>query len=132
MDSVEKRAIEKILMAISGRQTVQFLVRNTKSVDFKVSSLKFVRRKVIRKMRLQKAAKTTAGAHNISLHRMKMSEGTGKISEVTQSTQNLMKKQQNMKKLHHKAWDNENEMYIKSSLTEEPTLKLRMCLDIWA
>ena len=34
-----------------------------------------------------------------------MSEKSGKISRVSQSTQNLMKKQQNMKKLRHEVWD---------------------------
>ena len=66
------------------------------------------------------------------LHRMKMSEGNGKISRVTQSTQNLIKKQQNMKKLCHEVWDKKKGMYIKSDLPEEPTLKLRMCLEVEA
>ena len=49
-----------------------------------------------------------------------MSEKSGKISRVSQSTQNLMKKQQNMKKLRHKVWDEKEEVYIKSGLPEEP------------
>jgi hypothetical protein len=61
-----------------------------------------------------------------------MSEKSGKISRVSQSTQNLMKKQQNMKKLRHKVWDEEEEMYIKSGLPEEPKLTIRMCVDILA
>ena len=39
--------------------------------------------------------KTTTGAHQVTLKRMKMSLRSGKISRVSQSTQNLMKKQQN-------------------------------------
>jgi hypothetical protein len=50
---------------------------------------------------------------------MKMSEKSGKISMVSQSNQNLMKKQQNMKKLRHKVWDEKEEVYIKSGLPEE-------------
>jgi hypothetical protein len=36
--------------------------------------------------------KTTAGAHHFTINRMKMSEKSGNISKVSQSTQNLMKK----------------------------------------
>jgi hypothetical protein len=39
--------------------------------------------------------KTTVGAHHFTINRMKMSEKSGKISKVSQSTQNMMKKQQN-------------------------------------
>ena len=63
---------------------------------------------------------------------MKMLEKSGKISRVSKSTQNLMKKQQNMKKLRHEVWDEEEKMYIKSGLPEEPKLKIRMCVDILA
>jgi hypothetical protein len=63
---------------------------------------------------------------------MKMSESSGKISRVSQLTQNLMKKQQNMKKLHHKVWDEKEDMYTKSRLPEEPKLKIRMCVDVMA
>ena len=76
--------------------------------------------------------KTTAGANNVTINRMKMSEGSGKVSKVSQSTQNLIKQQQNMKKLRHEVWDEKEQMYIKSSLPDEPSLKIRMCLDILA
>ena len=45
--------------------------------------------------------KTTAETNHFTINRMKMSEKSGKISRVSQSTQNLMKKQQNIKKLCH-------------------------------
>ena len=45
--------------------------------------------------------KMTAGTNHFTINRMKMSEKSGKIFRVSQSTQNLMKKQQNMKKLRH-------------------------------
>jgi hypothetical protein len=76
--------------------------------------------------------KTTAGAHHFTINGMKMSEKSGKISKVSQSTQNLNKKQQNMKKLRHEVLDEKEEMYIKSGLPEEPTLKIRMCVDVLA
>jgi hypothetical protein len=76
--------------------------------------------------------KTTAGANHFTINRMKMSEKSGKISRVSQSTQNLMRKQQNMKKLRHEVLDEEEKMYIKSGLPEEPKLKIRMCVDILA
>ena len=43
-----------------------------------------------------------------------MSEKSGKISNVSQSTQNVMNKQQNMKKLRHEVWDEKEGTYIKS------------------
>jgi hypothetical protein len=78
----------------------------------------------------QDSKKTTAGTNHFNINRMKMSEKSGKISRVSQSTQNLMKEQQNMKKLRHEVWDEKEEMYIKSGLPEEPKLKIRMCVDI--
>ena len=54
----------------------------------------------------------------------------GNVSRVSQTTLNLIKKQQNVKKLRHEVWSEEAQTYIKSSLPEEPSLKLRMCLDI--
>jgi hypothetical protein len=63
---------------------------------------------------------------------MKISEMSGKISRVSQSTQNLMKKQQNMKELRHEVLDEKEEMYIKSGLPEEPKLKIRMFVDVLA
>ena len=61
-----------------------------------------------------------------------MSEKSGKISRVSQSTQNMMKKQQNMKKLRHEVWYEKESMYIKSGLPEEPKLKIRMFVDVLA
>jgi hypothetical protein len=58
--------------------------------------------------------KTTVGTNHFTIHRMKMPEKSGKISRVSQSTQNLMKKQQTMKKLRHEVWDEKEKMYIKS------------------
>jgi hypothetical protein len=49
--------------------------------------------------------KTTAGTIDFTINKMKMSEKSGKISRVSQSTQHLMKQQQNMKKLRHEVWD---------------------------
>ena len=60
---------------------------------------------------------------------MKMSEKSGKVSKVSQSTKNLINKQQSMKKLRHEVWDEREKMYIKSELPEEPKLKIRMCVD---
>ena len=61
---------------------------------------------------------------------MKMSEKSGKIFKVSQSTQNMIKKQHNMKTLVHEVWDEKEEMFIKSGLPEEPTLKIRMFVDV--
>jgi hypothetical protein len=63
---------------------------------------------------------------------MNMTLKSGKISQVSQTTQNQMKKQQNMKKLRHEVWDEEVGRYIKSELPEEPKIKIRMCVDILA
>jgi hypothetical protein len=70
--------------------------------------------------------KTTAGAHHFTINRMKTSEKSGKISRVSQTTQNLMKR------LRHEVWDEKEKMYIKSGLPEEPKLKIRMCVDVLA
>ena len=78
------------------------------------------------------AKKTGASTNNVTLNRMNMTLKSGKISQVSQSTQNQMKKQQNMKKLRHEIWDEEIGRYKKSELPEEPTIKLRMCVDIMA
>jgi hypothetical protein len=77
----------------------------------------------------QDSKKTKAGAHHFTINRMKMSKS---LARSPKSTQNLMKKQQNMKKLRHEIWDEEEKMYIKSGLTEEPKLKIRMCVDVLA
>jgi hypothetical protein len=49
--------------------------------------------------------KTTAGTDHFTTNTMKLSEKSGNISKVSQSIQNMMKKQQNMKKLSHEVWD---------------------------
>ena len=78
------------------------------------------------------SSKPTAGANTISLNTMKVSERRmgGNVSRVSQSTRNLMKKQQKVRKLRHEIWSEENQTYVKSHLPVEPTIKLRMCLDI--
>ena len=43
--------------------------------------------------------KTTAGTNHFTINRMKISEKSGKISRVSQTSQSLMKQQQNMKML---------------------------------
>jgi hypothetical protein len=63
---------------------------------------------------------------------MNMTLKSGKISQVSQTTQNQMKKQQNMKKLRHEVWDEEVGRYIKSELPEESKINIRMCVDILA
>ena len=47
-----------------------------------------------------------------------MSEKSGNISKVSQSIQNMMKNQQNMKKLSHEVWNENEGRYIKSELAE--------------
>ena len=46
------------------------------------------------------------------------------------SLMKLMKKQQNMMKLRHQEWCDNFQTYIKASLRKDPTMKIRMCLDI--
>ena len=46
------------------------------------------------------------------------------------SLMKLMKKQQNMMKLRHEEWCDNFQTYIKASLRKNPTIKIRMCLDI--
>ena len=77
-------------------------------------------------------SKTTAGANIVQLNALKISEkpSTGKISRVSQTTQDLIKKHQNVKKLRYKVWSDEAQTNVKSSLPDEPSLKLRMCLEL--
>ena len=77
-------------------------------------------------------SKTTAEAKAVNINTVHMSEKLkrGNVSRVSQTILNLMKKQQNVKKLRHEVWSEEAQTYIKSSLPEEPSLKLGMCLDI--
>merc|ERR1711888_561948 len=80
----------------------------------------------------QDATKTTAGSNSMNLSSVYMSKKftRSNVSQISQTVQNLMKKQQNVKKLRHEVWSEEAQTYIKSSLPEEPILKQRMCLDI--
>ena len=67
----------------------------------------------------------------VMLAKLKMSEKSkrGIVSRVSQTIQDLKKKQQNVKKLKHEVWSENGQTYIKSSIPDEPSLKLRMCLD---
>ena len=49
---------------------------------------------------------------------------------IMKSSMKLMEKQQNMMKLRHEEWCDKFQTYIKASLRKEPTMKIRMCLDI--
>ena len=52
------------------------------------------------------SSNTTAGAKTVTINRLNMSEKStsAKVSRVSQSTQNLIRKQQKMKKLRHEVW----------------------------
>ena len=80
----------------------------------------------------QDTSKTRAGAKATTINTVHMSKNLkrGNVSRISQPILNLMKKQQNVKKLRHEVWSEQAQTYIKSSLPEEPSLKLRMCLDI--
>ena len=65
--------------------------------------------------------KGTAGTNHVTLNRMEMSLRSGKISRVSQSTQNLMKKQQNMKKLRHEVWDEREACTSSPSCLKNPS-----------
>ena len=80
----------------------------------------------------QDTSKTTAGSNTINLSTMYVSKKFTRrnVSTISQTIRNLIKKQQNVKKLRHEVWSEEAQTYIKSNLPEEPILKLRMCLDI--
>ena len=62
--------------------------------------------------------------------KMRMKKGQSNKMGILKSTMRQMKKQQNMTKLHHEEWCDKSQSFIKSSLPEEPIMKLRMCLDI--
>ena len=76
--------------------------------------------------------KTTASGNKVMINRMDMTWTSGKVLGISQYHKRLMKNQQNMTKLHHEIWCEKSQTYIKSKLPEEPTLKLRMNLDITA
>ena len=58
----------------------------------------------------------------VVINKMKMKKRQGNNMGILKSTRRQIKRHQNMTKLH--------QTFIKSSLLEEPTMKLRMCLDI--
>ena len=66
----------------------------------------------------------------IVINKMKMKKSLGDNRGILKSKMRQMKKQQNMTKLHHERWCEKSQTFIKSSLPEEPTMKLRMCLNI--
>ena len=76
--------------------------------------------------------KTSASGNKVEIHRMEMTQTSGKVLGISQEHKRLMKNQQNMTKLHHETWCEKSQSYRKSKLPEEPTLKLRMSLDIKA
>ena len=76
--------------------------------------------------------KTTASGNKVMVNRMEMMQTKGKVLGISQQHKVLMKNQQNMTKLRHETWCEKTQSYKKSDLTEEPTLKLRMNLDIKA
>ena len=74
--------------------------------------------------------KTTASGNKVMINRMEMTQTKGKVLGISQHHKRLMKNQQNVTKLCHETWCEKT--YKKSDLPEEPTLKLRMNLDIKA
>ena len=64
------------------------------------------------------------------IKKMEMNKSLSNKMGILKSTMRQMKKQQNMTKLHHEEWCDKSQSFIKSSLPEEPIMKLRMCLDI--
>jgi hypothetical protein len=76
--------------------------------------------------------KKTASGNKVEIHRMKMTKTSGKVLGISQEHKMLMETQQNMTKLHHETWCEKSQTYIKSRLPEEPTLRLRMNLNIHA
>ena len=68
-----------------------------------------------------------AGKQNhVMINKMKMKKSKSNNMGILKSTMRQMKKQQNMTKLHHEEWCKKSQTFIKSSLTEEPIMKLRM------
>jgi hypothetical protein len=118
--TVDRKAMENHSTLTSGKQTAQFMDRNGHYAGVCKS-----RRGDKKDEAQHDSKKTTAGTNHFTINKMKMSEKSGKISRVSQSTQKFMK-QQNMKKLRHEVWDENEKMYIKSGLPEEPKLKIRM------
>jgi hypothetical protein len=75
-----------------GKQTAQLLERNVRNVTRKDTMQGVCKTKGDKKEETpHDPKKTTAGAHHFTINRMKMSEKYGKISRVSQLTQNLIK-----------------------------------------
>ena len=74
--------------------------------------------------------KSAAKQNTVSINKMQMMRSSGEKLGIMKSSMKLMKKQQNMTKLRHEVWCDKSQTYIKSSLPKEPTLKIRMCVDI--
>ena len=72
----------------------------------------------------------TASSNHVNINKMRMSQKSGNALNVSQNIKGLMKKQQNIPKLRHEIWNDKLQTYVKSSLPEEPLLKLRMNVDI--
>ena len=76
--------------------------------------------------------KTTASGNHVHINKMEMTRTSGKVLGISQHHKKLMQKQQNMTNLRHETWCEKYQTYIKSSLPEEPTIKIRMNVDILA
>ena len=74
--------------------------------------------------------KQTGNSNHVNINKMRMSQESGKALNVSQKTNKLIQKQQNMTKLSHETWNDKLQTFVKSSLPEEPLLKLRKCVDI--
>ena len=57
---------------------------------------------------------------------MEMTRTSENVMEISQYNKRLMQKQ-NMTKLGHKVWSEKSQNYVKSSLPEKPTMKIREC-----
>ena len=76
--------------------------------------------------------KTTASGNKVMVNIMEMTQTKGKVLGISQQHKILMKNQHNMTKLCHETWCEKTQTYKMFDLPEEPTLKLRMNLDIKA
>ena len=76
------------------------------------------------------AKQNNVNQNSVVIKKMQMNRSQGDNMGLLKSTMRQMKKQQNMMKLRHEVWCEKSQTLIKSSLPKEPTMKLRMCLDI--
>ena len=76
------------------------------------------------------AKQNTVAFNTVTIKKMQMTRSSGENMGIMKSSMKLMKKQQNMMKLRHEEWCDKFQTYIKASLRKEPTMKIRMCLDI--